>query len=111
MNPSDWLNGLLSFLAGFPAVGKYLAMAGAVVGIVTVGASALVALLHGIILALQLLSGLPALAGLKPFADKFKQDEDAAESWYQSFLLPILDRLSAFKVPAVAPVPAPAPKV
>lgn len=103
MNILSWIIGLLSSLASTGTFGKSLAIFVAVVGGVSGLVSGLMLLWQAVIKILQALAIIPGLSSLAALAVKLQADEQSVSSWENSFLLPILNQLSAIPVPTAAP--------
>lgn len=100
---------IVGILQGIPFLGPILAViityAMPVAGIV----SAIVALWHGVVLALQALALIPAFSGLKNVATALQTDENAAETFINKWVLPLLDQLSLIPLPSVPAAPVVTP--
>ena len=94
---------LVSFLASIPVVGKILAVVIPALAGVSAVVTALVMVWHAFVALLQALAMIPGLQGLQGFATSMKNDEDKVTGFAQGTLMPLLNRLSAIPVPAVAP--------
>lgn len=100
---------IISILQGIPVLGPVLAViisyAMPVAGIV----SAIVALWHGVVLALQALALIPAFKGLSSVATALQTDENAADSFINTWVTPVLDQLSMIPLPSVPAAPVVTP--
>lgn len=109
MNPMDLLTGVLTFLAQVPYVGPVIAIivkfALPLVAVVT----AIVAVWHAVVLALQALAMVPGLQGLANLANSLKTSEDKVDGFVNTYILPALNRLSVLPLPTAAPAAPVAP--
>jgi len=82
-----------------PVLGPYLVLMVKIVGIVSGVISALVALLHAVVIALQGLAKVPGLEKVAVIADKLSHNEEAASGILNKYVFPILAQLSVIPLP------------
>ncbi len=99
MSFASILQWVLTLLGSIPAVGPYLVIvmnwAVPLSGVIT----ALVAVWHAIVLAMSALANIPALAGLKKYANALSTDDTAVEGFVNTYILPVLSQLSMLPLP------------
>lgn len=104
MNPMDLISMLLGFLGSIPVVGSVLAVVAKFAIPASACVTALVAVWHAVVGVLTALSlAVPSLAGV---AASLKADEDTITSFENSWILPILNRLSLIPLPQAPVAPA-----
>lgn len=105
MNPMDLITMLLGFLGNIPLVGGILAKVVVFALPASAVVTALVAVWHAVVGVVSALSvAFPSLAGL---AASLKADEDKITSFSNSWILPILNRLSLLPLPKAPADPTP----
>jgi hypothetical protein len=100
MSGLDLVTTLLTFLGNIPVVGHYLSLLVSFALPLTAVVTALVAVWHAVVGIVAAVAALPGMSKLQGLADSLKADEDKLVSFENSWILPILNRLSMLPLPA-----------
>lgn len=98
----DIIGLISSFLAVFgsiPVLGKAMVVVVSSSLALVVVVNAFVAAWHSLVIALNAVSAVPGLSGLKNVADALKADEAIIDDFTKNKLLPFLSQISALPVP------------
>lgn len=98
----SWIAPVFTFLAAVPVIGPILVKILAYALPASAVATAIVALWHATIGFMVALAAVPGLSGLSKVATELQTDENATDTFVNTYVLGILSQLSLIPVPKVA---------